>query len=325
MSDQVINQPPNKNHPENLEGITMDTPLAPSEFLPRAIVKVLWDFYDGIGWWLLMNLIVFFIGSLWFLFVLALTSPWKIPQEASLFVRLLFLGIQGLLFLIPALTITMSWMMPYARGFNSFSEPEQNPFRQGLKDIKKNFLAVSLWVLSTFIIILNITFYTSQNIFPSSFKWIGLALAGIFIWLLLFVSAIAIFAFPMIAEGKWSNKEVFKRALYIVIIHKFTVLGMFFFIALIWGIGIVLRFVGLATFCLAFSVLISNSIYSILVEYYKGQEALKNIKEKQQQQAPATWKEKNQIDSQNVDLLLYGKPHPTRYSRTLRDLIKPWE
>ena len=71
------------------------------DLIPKMLVKWFWDLYDGVLYWLIMNLAVFFLGSIWTMCTYVLTAPFHPSQDAPLLAKFFHAGIQLALIVIP--------------------------------------------------------------------------------------------------------------------------------------------------------------------------------------------------------------------------------
>lgn len=316
-------------------GVSQDTvveepistyPLEIADLMPKMMAKWFWDTYDGLLRWAIMNIGVFFFGSVWaFVVYMALAPISQTTADTPMLIRFAFFAIFAILIAVPINTLALSWMMPFARGFTHYTEPEFRWLPRQLPHLKR-FAALSLaQVLINFFLIFNILFYSGQNWQPEALHWSGYILAGLFFWILLGANALMLYMAPMIADNQWTWREMIRRAVFIVLVHKWFTLGLMMMASVIWLVGIQIRLMGLAIFCHALSITLINATYQTIVDYHRAKETLQELKGNPEGVQPRTWKEKKALEEKGVLALLGGKVQPTRYQRTLKDIIKPWE
>ncbi|GAB4312013.1 MAG: hypothetical protein Kow0059_02280 [Candidatus Sumerlaeia bacterium] len=328
LPDDAPDSAPTRITPEPVVGEPLCTyPLERSDLIPKLMAKWFWDVYDGLLPWVIMNLCVFFAASAWGFLVYSAVGPIVLHAgpDATAPVRFFLLAVVGGLIIVPIHALALSWMMPYARGFTHYTEPEFRWPPRGFQCVRRFFILTGLHYLGNFFLLFNIIFYATSAPDGTVWRWGSLMLAGLFFWILLGVNAMFIFAGPMIAENRWGWREVIHRALFIVLVHKWFSLAVLMMTGLVWVLGIYLKLIGLAVFCHALTVTLANAAYQTIVDHHRALDALREVTEKPDSVRPRTWKEKRALEERGVLALAHGKVQPTRYQRTIRDILRPWE
>jgi len=278
----------------------------------RIIAKFFWDSYDYLGRLLVANIIFFLI-------ILGLSAVFY-----TLFYPVYkALGSSGWLICLGVGTIAVVSLPFPASGFLYFftrislnKEPEFRDFLTGLRIHYKSLVKITFaFVVLLELLLINILFYIHSPFTSPILKMVSLVFCGICVWIMLYLCAMMLYAYPLVIHQGVGIKKVFFRS-FVLVLDNMGITAY----CIMLGLGIIT--LGLITKGMAFFVInmallasLSNSLYENIMEKYEILEAGKqNSKETNK---PSSWKQLKTRD--------FIEDRHKRYKRTLKDILKPWE
>lgn len=284
--------------------------------LRQVLKQCFWDCYDHLGRLFIANVLLFFLLIAVGFAAMYLTSPLTAVLPPAQGILILFVAFA----VVTPLTLTL-WLAPLIH-FGALVSAEKNPafgeFARGLR-----LHGFRLWKYTTLlaliigVLLVNIWFYTYGGLFPERMRFIGFILAGLCFWMLLFASASALAALPMLVREQLTAVQALKRGFACLLRQPLPVLSLAIFIASLWIISLWLR--GAPVFLFGFSgtAMLMNSLHDVM----KARELESSGAVGESPEKGSSWRDIRQREAaeekQRMDRV--------RYERTLRDLLRPWE
>ncbi len=278
----------------------------------RVFAKFLWDAYDYVGRLILANIIFcFIIAGLMGAIFTTLYPLYSLMQQSYV---ILALGIG--IFSIIALPFPAAGFLYFISLINQDSEPE---FRDFVKGLRLHYFSLmkltALFVFLFELIALNIAFYINPRVIPPQLRMIATVIAGLCVWLSLYLIAMALYAYPLSVHQGVGAKKAFIRSFLLVMDNIGVTILTLILLTGICGLGIVTKGIMIFVLNLALSASLANSLYENVMEKYELQEAKKRLAADAPR--PTSWK---QIKTED-----FIEDRHKRYKRTLKDILKPWE
>ncbi len=283
----------------------------------RVMLQWFWDCYDHLGRLILANVLIFLLlfGSLFYV------SPLLFHLISSENYRQNALVAAGYLaFLLPfILTIWFSFFGHFADQVSREKDPPFKLFFTGLRnDFWRYLLFFYLIHGAMSVCLFGFWFYGLSGMLGEAWKFPGYILSGLCFWLALVALLVEIAAVGLIPKTSLNTKQLLLRGLYVLLAYPGFTFFFFIFLVSVWILSIFfLRFAPVMIFAIAGTPMLFNSVADVLLSY----EQFKKEVEDEKESAPKTWREylarEKKSERQKMDAY--------RYSRTFRDLIKPWD
>jgi len=280
----------------------------------RIFAKFFWDAYDYLGRLILANILF----SLILLGLTAALTALFYPLYAGLNKPTLILALGTGLLAILALPFPAAGFCHFLSLITEEKEPEFRDFTKGLMIFYWPLVKLTaLFVLLFEILGLNIFFYLSARAIPPSLKIVSAIIPGICAWIVLYLLAMMLYAYPLtVHQKKVGMKKILIRSFLLVLDNiGVTLLTMIVFLGLV-GMGLVTKGAAFFILNLALVASLSNSLYVNVMEKYELREAKKKA-QTDSSAPPASWKD--------IKPREFIEDRHKRYRRTLKDILKPWE
>ncbi|MCC6545642.1 hypothetical protein IT570_00630 [Candidatus Sumerlaeota bacterium] len=284
--------------------------------LAQVLKQWFWDCYDHLLALFLANIIFFALvfGSL--VLVVQVTMP-----ALPLFSPIVQVHVAAAMAVLFSSVVGALWFS--ATGyFGSLVEREKYPgFRDLLRGIRADFFLqfkyVGLCATLIAILAINIWFYSFSGLLPAS-EFLRYTLSGFCFWIILLLLASMIVGLPLRSRERTSVKATLKRSLLMLVRSPLLILGMFFFIMSLWIISAWLRFAPIFLFGFSGTALMINSLYDVMI--LKQDQGHRMDLERGSATA-TSWKQRRDLDAEAEQVRMLR----SRYERTFRDLLRPWE
>ncbi|MEO8376261.1 MAG: hypothetical protein ABI579_01210 [Candidatus Sumerlaeota bacterium] len=206
--------------------------------------------------------------------------------------------------------------------FGELVSREKYPgLRQLLQGVRRDFffqwqyLVVCMSIIA--VLMINIWFYSFSGMLAAS-AFVRYLLSGFCFWIIILVLTSMIVGLPMRSRERTNLKQTFKRGMITLMRSPLIMIGLLIFIASLWIIAAWLRFAPIFLFGFSGTAMLMNSFYDVAF----GVDALSEQTTAEKESAAATsWKQKQGLESEAEQLRMSR----SRYERTLRDLLRPWE
>lgn len=290
--------------------------------LRRLTAKFFWDSYDFLGRLILINMILFLFGGLLFFFFYSLGMPIYQALEGHR-LRQSFLAISFIILSCYVLGgFSFSGIIYFASKIKNESEPVFKDIFIGFKKfgVRSALLGLILALIHITLIV-NILFYASGRFFPPQYKFMGIVLAGICFWGIMFVFAITMFSIPFLITQESTILRTLKMSAALVLDNFILTLYTAGIFVILLFLSIAPKGVGIPFFVISFSGILFYSLFDNVVLKYKIKESLNNQNnstEKKENQKFVSWKDRKVKEEKITE-------EHDRYKRTLRDILKPWE
>ncbi len=286
----------------------------------RQIIKQwFWDAYDHLGRLFLWNFLLFIFYSIAFFALAALTAMLVEEQHPTMGALVTFV-----LWTLAAPVLLLPWIAPLAH-FGKLISLEKDPgfrefFRGFRQKLLRTWLILQVLVAGITVLLLNIWFYGFSEAFAAENRLLGFTLAGLCFWMGVFLVAVMLPALSHYLREESTLRASLKFGLLAALKYPGTVFGLLAFIISLWIIAAALRFVGILLFGFVGTYLFLNSLYDVLMERER-KELTKEEQEEEPPRRPASWKE-IKVEERAKEKERMDK---SRYERTFRDIIRPWD
>ncbi len=287
--------------------------------LRQALHQWFWDTYDYLGRLLTANVILFLVlaFSAWYSVrvVVQLTNPIGPAGQA--------LGLFLLLVVAGPVWFTV-WFAPVGY-FGGLVSAEKDPgFREFKNGLRQAWARTWKWFQLLCLIVgtlfINLWFYLSGIDFNGSLRFLGYILAGLCFWLIIGLGAAAMAATPLVIRGELKPLTALKTGLLLALKFPGLLVGGFIFLVSLWIIGTYIKFAGILIFGFTGTVMLTNSIYDVLLEWERMEKRAIEMEAKGKKR-PRNWKQMRAQEEEQEE----ERMDKERYDRTLRDLLRPWE
>lgn len=271
----------------------------------RILKQWFWDCYDHLGRLLTANIILFFtLGSaLLFSGVLLAGAPRALALLALVFAMPIWLAL---------------WFAPVAHFAHLVTLEKDPPLAAMIVGLRRGFLPC--WKLCQIAcpalaaLLVSIWFYGLSGQFTGALRPIGAGLAGLCIWLTAITILLLLMAAPLLLRTPFGVRAALARSAFLLIRFPGICGGIFLLLIALWALGIWLKFAGPLVFGFVGTMMLMNSLHDVL------QAALEPTDDSPA--APeATWQAVRDREKREETQRL----NAARYSRTLRDVLRPWE
>ncbi len=284
---------------------------------PQILKQWFWDCYDHLGRLLLANMLLFFILAAAFVY----TAPIIVAFFSALTGghQVLFLAAAFLVVAPLSLTLAFAPFSEFAPLVSKEKDPRVRVFlrglwRQGFRTWRYFFLVCLILAL----LLVNIWFYTLSGQFPESMMMVGYILAGLCFWLGVVLAASLVPGIPLLFRRELGAGKTLKISLLVLLKYPGLVFGLFIFLVSLWIIGTAVKMAGLLIFAFSGTAMMLNSFYDVVAEW---EEAMAREAEESDDKRPRTWKELKDQEKETEE----ERMRRSRYERTFRDIIRPWE
>jgi uncharacterized membrane protein YesL len=279
----------------------------------RIFAKFFWDAYDYLGRLILANILF----SLILLGFTAALTALLYPLYAALNKPTLILALGTGLLTILAIPFPAAGFCHFLSLITEEKEPEFRDFIKGIKLLYWPLVKMTgVFVLLLELLGLNIFFYLGAREIPPSLKIVSAVISGICVWIVLYLFAMMLYAYPLTVHQKVGMKKILIRSFILVLDNiGVTILTLIVFLGLV-GMGLVTKGAAFFILNLALVASLSNSLYVNVMEKYELREAKKKA-QTDSSAPPASWKD--------IKPREFIEDRHKRYRRTLKDILKPWE
>jgi len=280
---------------------------------PQILKQWFWDFYDHLVRLLVANVAIFFLfGGLLFT---ALVVVGRGIGELGPMGQVLGLFVAAVVFLPLWLAGWYAPLAHFAEQVTFEKDPGIGVLVQGYRtQFLRVWLYLQLVVLAACLLAVNIWFYA----LASGWGFVGFALAGLCFWALVLFLAAAGVGLPFLVRQRLRPVEALRRGGLLLLQRPGLVISFCLFLASLWVIGFALRLVGVFFFAFSGTVMFLNSFYDVVTTFEQRAQA---VEESDQEPRPRTWKELRAAEKKSER----ERMDAVRYSRTIRDILRPWE
>lgn len=277
-----------------------------------------WDCYDHMGRLIVANIILFTLLFGAVMYALPFLAAMLVNLSPSQGALLLFLA----LVLLGPIWLSL-WFVPYGHFGGLVAEEKDPGFVEFLRGFRlrglRTWAYFQMLCLAAGILLMNMWFYYRMETESAAARLFFNVLAGLCFWMVMLIVLLAMAGIPHVGRGVIPLRGVFRESLLTLAKHPLTMLGALLFLASLWFLGAVpLKMGGVLVFGLSGTAMLLNSIVDVTSEFERRQaEAIEATGDSR----PRTWREvKAQEKESEKDRL-----QRSRYERTLRDILRPWE
>lgn len=287
--------------------------------------KFFWDSYDYLGRFFILNVILFLIGGIIFLFFYSVGKPIYYAMEGHRLRQLFTLLSYLIFFTFVYGGFSLSGIIHFAGKISNESDPVFKDILSGYKKYGlKSALLGFVIALIEVILLLNIIFYASGRFIPPSYKIFTIILAGVCFWGVIFTAALSLYAFPYLITQEAGIIKTLKYAAVLTIDNVFFIFYALGILIIIIFLSYMTKGIGAAFFMIFSTGTLLNSLMSTTALKYKfrdEEKARENEPSDSKQEAKFTsWK-----DKKNGVSVFEKEEKFDRYKRGFRDILKPWE
>lgn len=254
--------------------------------MSRLLIRFFWDVYDYIGRLFLLNVFAFILS-------------------------------------LPVVTIpgTVAGLLYVMHIISSDREPEFRHFFYAFRHFYWRTLVVCLlYIIGGFVLLVNVRFYINPPEALANLRFISAMIAGIFFWIFIFLTGSMFFVLPALVKNDLPVKKALKRGLIFMLANPgLTFFGMVFVLVILFVS--LLSVVGPLFFMLVFLAALANSLYDTAQEKVEQMIEKKEEVSVTEERKPSSWHEIKAMEKKQQE----KQQKKSRYNRTLRDILKPWE
>ena len=284
--------------------------------IQQTLKQWFWDCYD--------HLVALFVGNV-LMFALAFGGGFLVVQFSAPFIATLPGGFQvlaGLTMAILFLSIVCATWFSATGHFGALVAREKYPaFRELLRGIASDFLLqwkyTVVCITGVCVFLVNIWFYSFSGMMQAP-PFLLHVLSGLCFWMIVLILASMVVGLPLRSRERAGVKATIKRSFLMLLRHPISVIGLFIFIASLWIIAMWLRFAPIFLFGFSGTAMLLNSFHDVMFgEDFSAKQAARE----QEGAAATSWKERQEHESEAEQ----ARMSRSRYERTFRDLLRPWE
>ncbi|MBI1290537.1 hypothetical protein GC173_04750 [bacterium] len=280
----------------------------------RLMLQWFWDTYDHLVALILANMILFVVSG-------AVVYTWLVVMARSID----GLGVAPIVMLTVAsgwivLTgLLTTWVATFGRVTNLIAGEKElrgRDFLAGWWDVGARALRFSAVAVAGLVAMLvGIWFYALSGLVPETFRVAALGLAGLLFWLLLAWVSVCLVAVAWMVRGGVGVRSALRKGVALLLRRPGLVLGVALHVTLMWLVGGGFKLIGafLLTFSLTATFL--SSLYDVVEAELLGEEELPAP------ESAGSWKERELLEKAHER----RRMDAFRYSRTMKDILKPWE
>lgn len=278
----------------------------------EALKHWFWDSYDYL--FILAGLnVVYFVG-LNLLVILGAPPLLAMAETMPLTSLVMILFLLAVILLPVLLTLVHAPVGYFCRLISEEKDPGFRDLLTGLKVLGPRLWLFFLAVVTVIgVLLVNAWFYLASGFFPDSLQVLGGILAGLCIWLVLTLLVILQLAIPIHCRQDRTLPRSLQGGLAALLRYPGLLVGNFIFLVSLGILSVLAVMAPILLFGLVGPVVLFNAMYDVLVEHEESLEA-------DAAPAPTTWAgiEAREKEKEAAEM------KKTRYSRTFRDILRPW-
>ena len=255
--------------------------------MSRLLLRFFWDVYDYIGRLLLLNLLSFFLCLL------------VVPLPGVIAGTLYFL-----------------------HRISSNREPSFGDFFSAFRKyyLRSMFLSL-IYALLCVVIAVNIHFYMSPSVVSEQLRFPAALLAGIFFWVGVIVVASALFAFPALIKYDLTVLKSLRRG-FVYLFANPTIAFFALVLFTIVFISTAITVVGIFFFSIVLLASVANAAFDTATERIEAMIEKREVAANPgETERPVSWHDIKRQEKKAEE----KKVKEDRYSRGLKDIIRPWD
>ncbi len=238
--------------------------------------------------------------------------------------RLVLLNLIAVGLCIPIITIpgVIAGLLNYMHIISSDREPAFRDFFQAFRRFYGRTLVLCLiYFGAAIVLVVNVRFYLGSGVIPENLGFIAALLGGIFFWIFVILWCSSFFIFPTLIKNDLPVKQALKKGFILFLANPGIMFAAMVLMIIVLASSM-LTVVGPFIFMLVFIAAVANATYDTAMERLEHVvEQQREEKDETQEEKPTTWKQIKAQEKKQEE----KKRKRSRYNRTLRDVLRPWD